>query len=324
MADGNTDVDLDAVLAYIVDVARAAGEMILAARPMADAAGTKKNSTDLVTETDRAVERMVRERLHEGYPTFEFMGEETYTPGTRLSSSPTFIVDPIDGTTNFVHTYPYVSISIGLAINRHPVAGVVYNPFTKQLFSAAKNRGAHLTSPVHDHVSLPLRPPVAYPGDSNTNDNSGDTVTLELEPLTGLDKCLVIIEWGSERTGNDYDVKIRTFRNLTAAKPDGGAMVHGLRSFGSAALNLCAVAAGWADLSWESGCWAWDLCAGWVVLAEAGGRIVDANPGRWEVGLEERRCLAVRAGEGWRGVVEEFWGCVEGRLQAGEETRAPV
>ncbi|KAF3918311.1 Inositol-1-monophosphatase [Orbilia brochopaga] len=307
MADADIGVDLDAILSYMIDVARAAGTMIVSAHPTASAAGSKKNSTDLVTETDRAVERMVGQRLREGYPTFSFMGEETYTPGTRLSSSPTFIVDPIDGTTNFVHSYPYVSISIGLAINYTPVAGVVYNPFTDHLFSAARNRGAYITSPIYGHLALPLE-----------LSRSG-AVDGILEPLTALDKCLVIVEWGSERSGNDYQVKLRTFRNLTATKADNGAMVHGIRSFGSAALNLCAVAAGWADLSWESGCWAWDLCAGWVILTEAGGKIVDANPGRWEVGVEERRCLAVRAGEGWRGVVQEFWGCVEGRLQAGEE-----
>ncbi|KAJ6256800.1 Inositol-1-monophosphatase [Drechslerella dactyloides] len=310
MADDSVSIDLDAVLQHMVTVAKLAGTMILAARPSAEAAGTKKNSTDLVTETDRAVEKEVFEKLREGYPSFEFMGEETYTPGTRLSASPTFIVDPIDGTTNFVHGNPYVSISIGLSIAREPVAGVVYNPFTGHLFSAARNRGAHLTSPTHGRVPLPMGPGLARTGGS-----------VDVDPLTALDKCLVIVEWGSERTGNDYDIKLRAFRNLTAAKADGGAMVHGLRSFGSAALNLCAVAAGWADLSWESGCWAWDLCAGWVILTEAGGRIVDANPGRWEVGLEERRCLAVRAGDGWKGVVEEFWGCVEGRLQAGEEMR---
>lgn len=90
-------------------------------------------------------------------------------------------------------------------------------------------------------------------------------------------------------------------------------MVHGLRSFGSAALNLCAVAESSIDVYWESGCWAWDVCAGMCILKEAGGMTVDGNPGRWEVGVDERRYLAVRKGTE-RQVIEEFWGCVEGKL----------
>ena len=94
-------------------------------------------------------------------------------------------------------------------------------------------------------------------------------------------------------------------------------MVHGLRSFGSAALNLCGVASGGLDVYWEAGCWAWDVCAGWVILKETGGIMVDANPGNWEPKVEGRRYLAVRGGEGQKRVVEEFWGMVEGRFEVG-------
>ena len=90
-------------------------------------------------------------------------------------------------------------------------------------------------------------------------------------------------------------------------------MIHGFRSFGSAALNLCAVAEGSIDMYWEGGCWAWDVCAGWVVLQEAGGMIVDANPGGWEVAIDERRYFGVRKGAA-KEVVEEFWSHVEGTM----------
>lgn len=93
-------------------------------------------------------------------------------------------------------------------------------------------------------------------------------------------------------------------------------MVHGLRSLGSAALNFCAVAEGVLDAYWEGGCWAWDVCAGWVVLVEAGGMVVDGNPGGWEARVDGRRYLAVRPGAG-REVVEEFWGCVQGEMGYG-------
>jgi len=222
------------------------------------------------------------------------MGEETYKPGDTLTSAPTFIVDPIDGTTNFVHSYPYVSISLAFAIDKTPQVGIVYNPFTSSLYSAIKGHGAYLTDATHNRERLPLRQP---------------------ERFDGLDKCLVAVEWGSEREGNDYKVKVDTFRRLCAKKDDGGAMVHGIRSFGSAALNLCAVAAGSIDVYWEAGCWAWDVCAGWVVLEETGGRVVDANRGLWSPAVDGRRYLAVRGGEGQKDIIEEFWSHVEGTIE---------
>ncbi|MEJ1862587.1 inositol monophosphatase family protein, partial [Escherichia coli] len=92
--------------------------------------------------------------------------------GDTLTSDPTFICDPIDGTTNFVHRYPYICISLGLAVNREPTIGVVYNPFTATLYTAIKGQGAFMNG----DVRLPLTgsPP---------------------PPLEGLDKCLVAVEW---------------------------------------------------------------------------------------------------------------------------------
>jgi len=103
-------------------------------------------------------------------------------------------------------------------------------------------------------------------------------------------------------------------------------MVHGLRAYGSAALNLCSVASGYIDAYWEGGCWEWDVCAGWVVLKEAGGFIVHGNPRDTkdvDVVLEEpdlcgRVYLAVRKGQSkeetaqW---VTDFWGMIGGRLE---------
>jgi len=188
-----------------------------------------------------------------------------------------------------------VSISLGLAIDLKPVVGIVYNPFTDTLYSGVKGQGSFLTDPFHDHVRLPLKDP---------------------EPLA-LDKALIAVEWGSDRSGNDYDVKVETFRKLCTTKDNGGAMVHSLRSLGSAALNLCAVAAGHIDIYWEAGCWAWDVCAGWVILEEAGGIVVDANKGNWSPRIDERRYMAVRNGEGQKAIVEEFWKYVQGTIEVG-------
>ncbi|OAG07994.1 inositol monophosphatase [Paraphaeosphaeria sporulosa] len=291
------DINLQEVHDFMIEIARKVGERITSATPSTGAAGSKKNSVDLVTETDQAVEKIISTSLHEKYPSFSFMGEETYKPGDKLTDAPTFILDPIDGTTNFVHRHPYVAISLGLAINQIPTIGIVYNPFTQTLYSGIKGHGSYLTqyllTPQEKKQRLPLYPPT---------------------PLETLNTCLVAVEWGSDRSDNDFRVKSSTFARLAAA--DGG-MVHGLRSLGSAALNLCAVAAGEIDVYWEAGCWAWDVCAGWVVLGEAGGRVVDANPGNWEPRVDERRYLAVRGGEGQEGLIEEFWGLVDGRFEVG-------
>lgn len=84
-------------------------------------------------------------------------------------------------------------------------------------------------------------------------------------------------------------------------------MVHSLRSLGSAALNMCAVARGDLDIYWEGGCWAWDVAAGWVIVEEAGGMVLGGNRGEWEPEVDGRRYLVVRGGAG-KGVVEQFWG----------------
>lgn len=286
------DIDLRDIHDTLVTIAKQAGERILSATPSPDGVGSKKNSVDLVTETDRAVEVLVSSTLREKYPNYCFMGEETYRPGDRLTSAPTFICDPIDGTTNFVHQYPYVSISLGFAVGLEPVVGIVYNPFTKTLYSAIKGQGAYLNL----ETKLPLRVP---------------------QPFESLNHCLVAVEWGSDRSGNDFKVKSEAFRRLAATKEEGGGMVHGLRSFGSAALNLCGVASGGLDIYWEAGCWAWDVCAGWVILKEAGGMMVDANPGNWEPRLDERRYLAVRGGEGQKDIINEFWSLVDGAFEVG-------
>ncbi|KAI9721004.1 MAG: hypothetical protein M1812_002483 [Candelaria pacifica] len=277
---------------FLIEIAKKAGEMIVAANPSTITSGSKKNSSDLVTETDQAVEKMVSTTLKEKYPSYEFLGEETYQPGMHLTSAPTFVVDPIDGTVNFVHGYPYVSISLGFTDNKKPLVGVVYNPFTSNLYSAIHGRGAFL----NQTTRLPLKE--------------------SPEPLNGLSNALVAIEWGSDRTGVNWDVKCRTFQKLGEPKEVGGAMVHSMRSLGSAALNLCAVASGTLDVYWEAGCWAWDVAAGWVILEEAGGLMVNGNPDDWKPAVDARKYLAVRpAPEGQNDIIEELWGMVQGRFE---------
>ncbi|OAT14095.1 myo-inositol-1(or 4)-monophosphatase [Blastomyces gilchristii SLH14081] len=290
--------DLQEIHDFLIDLATRAGEVITGAKPLVHGVDSKKNSSDLVTEYDRAIEAMVSKELRARYPTFEFMGEETYHPSSPLTDAPTFIVDPIDGTVNFVHGFPNSCISLGLAIRKRPVVGVVLNPATNTLYSAIAGRGAFLNRTTR----LPLKGPA-------------------LEPLRGLSNALISVEWGSDRAGRNWETKLRTFERLGKSREAGGAMVHSMRCLGSAALNMCAVAAGVLDLYWEGGCWAWDVCAGWVIVTEAGGMVVDGNPGGWEGAVDGRKYLAVRAspgGEGQREIIEELWGHMVGTFDYSE------
>lgn len=251
----------------------------------------KANNVDLVTVVDKKVENIVHEVLSEKYPDFDFIGEESYVVGeTKIGEKPTFIVDPIDGTTNFIHGYPYSCTSLGLAEGGRPVVGVVYNPHLNQLFHASKGNGAYL---------------------------NGELIAVAPRELT-LQKSVVAFEGGSERSegpeGN-FDSKMATLKNLLSDK---GGCIHGFRSVGSAAMNLCYVANGMLDAYWEAGPWAWDVCAGWCILNETGGVMVDANPNKWDIPLDNRSYFAVRGGstvQEQKWFIEAFWSHVEGTMK---------
>ncbi|CAK7264481.1 hypothetical protein SEPCBS119000_001009 [Sporothrix epigloea] len=305
-----SELDLQAVHDTLVSIAFEAGGMILAADPNNIPQGTKKNTVDLVTEADQAVERMVYARLRADYPTCEFVGEETYVAGeTRVTDAPTFIIDPIDGTTNFVHGYPHACISLGFAVCRKPVVGVVYNPFLDMLYTGIQGKGSYMQRNAAQPIPNPKQKlPLAGRGDAQA-----------APALHGLGTALVGVEWGSDRQGDNFDLKVGVFQRLAAAKNAASlsqqspptAMVHSLRSLGSAALNFCAVAAGQMDCYWEGGCYAWDVCAGWCILSEAGGFVASGNPGNWEPALDSRLYLAVRgAPSGGKELVEEFWSVI--------------
>ena len=165
--------DLEELLAFSIDLASKAGGVILEGSKVirrelgsATAVDSKKNSTDLVTEWDVKVENLVRQEIEKKYPTFGLyvflvfsrthvhihwadaihsIGEESYSKGDRpeLTDDPTFCVDPIDGTTNFVHGFPFSCISIGVIYQKKPVIGVIFNPFLSQLVSPNFHHAHH-------------------------------------------------------------------------------------------------------------------------------------------------------------------------------------
>lgn len=291
------DIDLEELRDFAVNLARDAGKMITGARTdQKSSAAEKKNSVDLVTEVDQAVEAFIIKQIKSQYPEHKFIGEETYSASGQTASilddSPTWIVDPIDGTTNFIHGFPFVAVSIGFTIKQVPTVGVVYCPFLDYMYTGIKGQGSFLND-----KKLPLNSPAPAIG--------------------GLGNCVVAVEWGSDRVEDgNLKVKSDTYFNLTRQN---GGMCHSLRSLGSAALNLCAVASGTMDCYVEGGMWEWDICAGWVILSEAGGLMTTANPAKdiKEPGLCDRMILAVRGSSDradQEQLVREFWAQTAGDL----------
>lgn len=160
------------------------------------------------------------------------------------------IYTSIDGTTNFVHGFPFVAISLGLIYKKSPVLGVIYNPFLDQLYTGVKGAGAYLTRAGRAPVKLPLAPPRPLASLSQA---------LIGEPRRVCDYASLIrsfflgVEWGSDRSSNAVRAKGDSYKRL-AGNPkegvEGGRMAHSLRSLGSAALNYAMVAQGGLDIYW--------------------------------------------------------------------------
>merc|ERR1712093_610330 len=228
-------------------------------------------------------------RLTKQYPNFAFIGEESYTTGETITSQPTFVVDPIDGTSNFVHGFPAVCVSIGLVIAESPTVGVVFSPFWDELWYAIKGQGAFTQRGSETPKHLPL----------------------SMTPLQGLESACIGIEWGSDREGPNFELNLKVFTTLARTTATGGRFVNSLRCTGSAAMTICRVAAGQQDAFWECGSWAWDVAAAWCILVEAGGLMVDGHPGDWDPAVDNRRYLAVRpAMSGKHEFVEDFWSVI--------------
>ena len=171
---------------------------------------------------------------------------------------PTWIVDPIDGTMNFVHRFPHTCIVIGFTVHRIVQFGVVYNPVLDELYTGRRGHGAQLNG-------FPIR----------------------CNPTTHLNVALLGCEMGSFQDSARLSIKTRNIAAVCSA-PDA---CHGLRMQGSAALNMCAVARGALDGYWESGMHIWDMAAASVVLSEAGGVVVSPVEGE-EFDFCKRRVIA--------------------------------
>ncbi|TDZ44903.1 Protein QA-X [Colletotrichum trifolii] len=265
-----SDHELREIYDFAVQLGKDAGAMLMkAAKSRFDGSASqvfteKESSVDLVTKTDTEVEAFIHNAITNKYPSHRFIGEETYSAGASrdylVDDSPTWIIDPLDGTVNFTHLFPMFCVSIGFAIKGKPVIGVINAPFLNQTFSSCKGHGAWM----NETQRLPL--------------------VLSPLPANAPSGCVFSCEWGKDRRdrpdGNMHR-KVESFVNMAAERGgrDGkGGMVHGMRSLGSATLDLAYVAMGSFDIWWEGGCWEWDVAAGIAIVEEAGGLVTIANP----------------------------------------------
>ena len=219
-----------------ITAAREAGVLLRDAFGQPRQITTKRAATDLVTEMDRAAERLIIERLQEAFPTYGFLTEES--PEITGAADARWIIDPLDGTKNYAHGYPVFAVSIALEQAGTIVVGAIYLPLTDELFAAEKGQGATLNG-------RPIR--------------VSRTATLSQSLLTAGYPYNV---WEAEN-----DNSVAWVRFLKRAQ--------GLRCSGSTAVDLSYVACGRADGYWEPGLAPWDLAAGVLLVAEAGGRVTD-------------------------------------------------
>jgi myo-inositol-1(or 4)-monophosphatase len=204
------------------------------------------NPTDLVTAVDKNVENFLFENLKKLFPSFSLVGEETVSSSeskkVNLTDNPTWVVDPVDGTTNFVHGFPFVCISVGLVVKKEPVLGIVYNPVLNEMYHGIKGKGSYMND-----KKLPL---------------------IKNTPLKSLQKSLFITEFGYFLGQEKLDIKVENAKNMLCIP------AHGVRSMGSCALDMCQVARGGADFYFEIGIHTWDLAAATVIVRESGGAVV--------------------------------------------------
>ncbi|MDY6973861.1 MAG: inositol monophosphatase family protein [Thermodesulfobacteriota bacterium] len=200
----------------------------------------KKGVIDLVTEADLQAEQTIVKIISDAFPQDDILSEEA-GDGGKVSDR-TWLVDPLDGTTNFVHGFPFFATSIALEIEEEIVLGVVYNPYMDEYFEALKGAGAYLNN-----------------------------IPIQVSKTQDVGESLLA-------TGFPYDIRERSLRIMEVFRKM-LIMVQGVRRPGSAAIDLCYVAAGRLDGFWEEGLNPWDTAAAVVIVKEAGGKLTTFDGG---------------------------------------------
>lgn len=215
---------------------------------------SEKYRAGLVTEADVKSEALIRKRLQRAFPDFVFLGEESGRSAGGNSDTPVWHVDPLDGTTNFVHGFPMFCVSIGLAIGNRPLVGVVHIPPLDETLHGSLGAGAFFNKkPMH--VSKRVKP----------------------------NECLFTTGFAYLDEEKALAAELERFKKISLS-------ARAVRRPGAAAIDLAYVAAGIFDGFWEKNLSSWDVCAGALLVEEAGGKVTDFN-GK-PIDFEKREILA--------------------------------
>jgi myo-inositol-1(or 4)-monophosphatase len=222
---------------FAISIARDAG-LFLKDRFNANHTIDYKGEINIVTEADMMSEEILKARIKEQFPAHDILSEETAR--VQMGSEFEWIIDPLDGTTNYAHGYPVFSVSIALKKEGAIILGVIYNPMLDELFFAEKGSGAFLNE---EKLSV-----------SDTED---------------LSKSLLA-------TGFPYDIRENPDNNINYFT-EMAMKARAIRRAGSAALDMAYIAAGRFDGFWELKLHPWDTAAGWLIVEEAGGKVSDIS-----------------------------------------------
>lgn len=237
---------MHALLNIAVRAARAAGEVIIRSLNRLESLTiTSKGRNDFVSEVDHAAEAEIIKLIRKNYPNHAFLAEES---GRAGDSDTVWIIDPLDGTTNFLHGFPTFAVSIACQIRGKLEHGVVYDPISQEIFSASRGGGAHL-----------------------------DNRRIRVSKQRGLEGSLI-------GTGFPYRANTKYLDSYLSMLKAVIQNTAGIRRPGSAALDMAYVAAGRTDAFWEIGLSPWDTAAGTLLIQEAGGRIGTLTGGDYTQG----------------------------------------
>ncbi len=239
-------------------LARRAGEIISSHFGGKFRSDYKSCPSDLVTEVDRRSEEIILEGLLSKFPGHTFVGEETSGQTLPSKESFTWFVDPLDGTTNFVFGIPFCCISIGLALAKELVAGLVYDPLRDELFTAIKNNGARL---------------------------NGSVIEVD-KKRRHLSEALLVTGYPANKAFGYRLLRINYHRVIESCT--------NLRALGAAALELAYVACGRLTGFWENTLKPWDVAAGTLLVEEAGGTVTNIDGG--PISLEDSTSIAASNG----------------------------
>lgn len=227
-----------------IKYAKQAGSLIMKRIGNKGAIAQKKNASDLVTEVDKLSEDLIRSYIQRDFPGHWILSEEdcgqenAWQIFKEHDQGFGWIIDPIDGTTNFIHGIPHFAVSIGIVKDGEPVIGVVFNPMTSELFTAVKSQGAY---------------------------RNGQRIQVTKEPT--LQKAVLATGFQA----NDWKSGSRAVKQIDQL----AGKSRSVRIFGASSLDLCLIASGKLTGFWHEGLNPWDTAAGVLILTEAGGMVTD-------------------------------------------------